>query len=187
MNGITGLKIEFQVNGYYTWYRGFRLQISKIKNKCTCRSGHPKPNSNCFDDNLEDCDSCIDNYHLINYSNQLSRWYKVSNDYECLSNLTDHNSLSTKKICKPNVCTCANGVPVQSESCVTNNENQCRYCDYGFYLDLNEGACIECAGCFDKTTECFSISAPREQCIFSIFVDKMVNCYQIHPSGLPFF
>ena len=44
MQGISGLEIEFQVNGTDTQLRrGFRLQISQIKNKCTCRSGHPKP------------------------------------------------------------------------------------------------------------------------------------------------
>ena len=175
MNGITGLKIKFQVNGYFFWKRGFRLQISKIKNKCTCSSGHPKPNKNCFDDSLDDCRFCDEFYHLVNQTNHLSRWFKGSKTDICAAEFASENLLATKQICKPNECVCANGERVTSEFCVINNENQCRYCDYGFYLDSNEGACIECAGCFDKATECFSISAPREQCIFSKFVNKMVN------------
>ena len=147
MQGIKALSIIFTTDGELQ-KRGFQLQISPIKNKCQCKSGTPKSNHNCFDDNLQDCSSCTNNFYLTNETNPLSRWYKGSSD----------DLLAKKQVCKPNQCNCENGTAVKNEFCKEHESNQCQFCDPGFYFVPNNETCIQCE-CFDlNNAKCVDIS-----------------------------
>ena len=134
MPDITSLQITFQTDEGFQ-RRGFQLQISTIKNKCRCDSGTPKSNHNCFDNDLQDCNSCSGNFHLINEPNYLSKWYRSSNDY---------SSLAVKQVCKQNKCKCDNGIAVENEFCSENGLHQCQSCNLDFYFYGNEKICLEC-------------------------------------------
>ena len=40
----------------------FEYRVTKIKNECSCKSGLPKSNLECFDDAWDDCSQCSESY-----------------------------------------------------------------------------------------------------------------------------
>ena len=73
-----------------------------VPNVCFCRYG--TKTQSCLSHNAEVCESCIENYDLVD------------------------------DICTKRTCTCDNGVARGSSECLVNQREECSACDKGFHL-----------------------------------------------------
>lgn len=90
---------------------------SCTENICSCQNGQV---NFCPATGVVHCDTCDPFYHLESSSSN-------SSDSEV--------ELST---CVANQCSCANGIPVNNNSCLQHQANQCQICDSNYHLDDNQ-------------------------------------------------
>ena len=147
-------------------------------NECTCQNGVAHVANNCEDDDSEDCDYCIGNYHLETYHDYSSRWANSTFDH-----------YASKTTCEPNVCVCANGEPVDNADCTEHGANECKTCDSctefsaGYHLSGVTKNNVTIFNCEINVCHCIvagqELGSPREFCCQHENYECEAPCYYL--------
>ena len=98
---------------------GYHLeQLSCEQNRCECSNGQVYDSAEkiCLSDKSQLCKTCDKGYHLES---------QTVNDIEFIE-------------CKPDQCTCSNGVGFQAENCKKHQAEFCESCISGYLLRVND-------------------------------------------------